>query len=128
MKTPSCRGYSLVEMMTVILVIGVLASMGMPTLGNMSPSAGDAVAKSVAGAMVAAAATNRAKCEMGDASSVIADCTAAKNLLQNVTWSEFTVATGSGVPPTGYFYCTVRHNQGATTITVTIRSTSATCS
>ncbi|MBF0427037.1 MAG: type II secretion system protein [Magnetococcales bacterium] len=128
MNTRTDAGYSLVEMTTVILILGVLASTSLPTFGNFSPSSGDAVAKSVAGAMVAAAASNRAKCEMGDTSSTITTCTGAQGLLQNVTWSDFTVANGSGTPPTGYFYCTVKHNQGSSTIAITVRSTTTTCS
>ncbi|MBF0152918.1 MAG: type II secretion system protein [Magnetococcales bacterium] len=128
MKTLKNSGHTLLEMVTAVLIIGVLAGVSLPNFGNMSPSSGDAVAKSVAGAMVAAAASNRAKCEMGDASSTITTCAAAQALLQNVTWSDFIVATGAGTPPTGYLYCTVRHNQGSSTISVTVRSTSATCS
>ncbi|MBF0177112.1 MAG: type II secretion system protein [Magnetococcales bacterium] len=130
MNTKKCRGFSLVEAIVVITVLGVLAGVAITNTGNVSPAAGDSVANSVAGAMVAAAANYRVRCEMGDLPvnfATVTNCTAARDLLQNVTLNDFTWGTGGGAPPTGYLYCTVRHSQGATTYTVTVRTTTASC-
>ncbi|MBF0136946.1 MAG: type II secretion system GspH family protein [Magnetococcus sp. DMHC-1] len=127
MNKKICRGYSMIEMLIVVLVIGILSGISFTTFGNLSPSSGDAAANSVAGALVAAAANNRAKCEMGDAFTVVTTCALAQSLLQNVSASDFTVATGAATPPAGYMNCTVRHSRGSTTISVNVRSTTATC-
>lgn len=64
------RGFTLIEMVTVIIILGILAVIAIPNYGNVVDDASNSADAGVAGAVAAAAANKAAFCKgyPGDAS------------------------------------------------------------
>ncbi|MEO5328626.1 MAG: type II secretion system GspH family protein [Magnetococcus sp. THC-1_WYH] len=105
------HGFSLVELVMVIVIIGVLSAMALPKFGTITPTAADANAQSIAGALGVAAANYNAQCAVGLGSCAALTCLTGMNLLSGITVGDYTVA---GSPSSG---CTVKHVKGETTYT-----------
>jgi len=84
-------GFTLVELVIVIIVLGLLAAVAVPKFIDLSGDAKTASTTGVAGALSAANALNyAARKENSSLGSAVANCTAAAALLQG------------GTLPTGY--------------------------
>ncbi len=59
-KHPLQRGFTLVELITVILILGVLAAVALPRFTNLQSKAHEAKVKGIAGAMAAASSLVKA--------------------------------------------------------------------
>lgn len=107
-------GFTLVEVITVIIVLGVIAAMALPKFGNLSPEAANANAQSVAGAMGAAAAAYNAKVATiaGSPTGATADCALTLALVSGIDATKYTLG---GDVTNG---CTVRYT-GIGTVTYT---------
>lgn len=84
-------GFTLIELVIVIAILGILAAIAIPKLVNISGDAQTAATKGVAGALASAAAQNYAvRTENSANGATVANCTAVASLLQG------------GSLPTGY--------------------------
>ena len=88
----------MIELVMVIVILGVLASVALPKFVDLKADAQDAATKGVAGAISSASAINYGARSVNLSKGVpIADCVDAKNLMQGGLPSGYTV--GGGFPP-----------------------------
>jgi MSHA pilin protein MshA len=76
-------GFTLIELVMVIVILGVLAAVAIPKFTNLASDANTAAVQSVAGALAAGAATNYAVRSAKSTNGVaVTSCATAVNTLQ----------------------------------------------
>lgn len=101
------RGFTLIELVMVIVILGVLAAVAIPKFVDLKGDAQQAAMTGVAGAAASASAINYAGCAISTAASaptkckVVNSCDSIKQALSGSDWPSGYSTTGAGSTTNG---------------------------
>jgi MSHA pilin protein MshA len=90
-------GFTLIELIAVIVILGILAATALPRFVDLSDAAEDAAVKGVAGALGSASALNHANNIAKDAGLTVTTA-----VVSVAACADVTSALDGGLPPGGY--------------------------
>lgn len=107
-------GFTLIELVMVIVILGLLAVTAIPAFVDLSGDAEQAAVDGVAGALGSASVINYGSRKANAANGVaVANCTAVANALQGGLPTGYTITAGA-IANDATATCTVNHPNGPT--------------
>jgi len=112
------KGFTLIELVMVIVILGILAVIVIPRYLDLSTQANTAALQGVAGSMSSAMAVNFASRSVGTWGFAVTDCNITGSLLAGGIPTGYTVAAGAiPAPPGSTATCTVTNTVSGLTAT-----------